>query len=331
MTSRERVESALSFSGPDRIPMGLPSPYPNDFSRSGISPDPNRKSHGWEKKDGNWEMLDEWGNTWARLEDISKGEVAKGAIETWEMLESYEFPNYDLDMRYEKARKVFSSEKEKYRIGGIPGFPFNIARKMRRMDNFLMDLILEPDNVKGLLGKLEDILETAIIHLADAGADAVMFAEDWGAQDRLLIDPKLWRRFFKPGFERLCGVAHERGLAVFMHTCGHVYEIIGDLTEVGIDVLQFDQPELHGIDNLSRDFGGKANFWCPVDIQKTLQTKDEEKIRNAAREMIGKLGCFGGGFIAGYYGSNEAIGLDPIWQDIACRAFVDLGRYSSSS
>ena len=33
----------------------------------------------------------------------------------------------------------------------------------------------------------------------------------------------------------------------------------------------------------------KITFWCPVDIQKTLQTKDEEKIRSEAREMIDKL------------------------------------------
>jgi hypothetical protein len=41
--------------------------------------------------------------------------------------------------------------------------------------------------------------------------------------------------------------------------------------------------------------------------------------------MIAKFGANGGGFIAGYYGSNEGIGLDPAVQDIACRAFVKYG------
>ncbi len=41
--------------------------------------------------------------------------------------------------------------------------------------------------------------------------------------------------------------------------------------------------------------------------------------------MIERLGAGGGGFIAGYYPSNEAIGLEPKWQDVACRAFVKHG------
>ncbi len=71
--------------------------------------------------------------------------------------------------------------------------------------------------------------------------------------------------------------------------------------------------------------GGRVAFWCPVDIQKPLQTRDPQKIRSEARHMIETLGGHQGGFIAGYYGDNEAIGLDPSIQDIACRAFVEFG------
>ncbi|NLT43082.1 MAG: hypothetical protein GXX93_10450, partial [Anaerolineae bacterium] len=146
-----------------------------------------------------------------------------------------------------------------------------------------------------------------------------------GTQDQLLVSPRTWQKLFRPGFEQLVGAARREGLDVWMHSCGAIYEIIPDLVDIGIAVLQFDQPELHGIDNLARDFGGRVNFWCPVDIQKTLQTRDAEVIDAAAREMIEKLGCFGGGFIAGFYGSNEAIGLEPWVQDVACQAFVKYG------
>ena len=95
--------------------------------------------------------------------------------------------------------------------------------------------------------------------------------------------------------------------------------------EAGIDVCQFDQPELHGIDYLSENFGGRMTFWCPVDIQKTLQTGDPVKVETAAKEYVEKLGCFGGGFIAGYYASNDAIKVDPELQAVACRAFMKYG------
>jgi hypothetical protein len=101
-----------------------------------------------------------------------------------------------------------------------------------------------------------------------------------------------------------------------------------DMIEAGIDVFQFDQPALYGIQSLADQFGGRATFWCPVDIQKTLQTRDAQAIRAEAKAMVGLLGASGGGFIAGYYSSNEALGLDPRWQDAACQAFVEYGAPS---
>ena len=41
------------------------------------------------------------------------------------------------------------------------------------------------------------------------------------------------------------------------------------------------------------------------------------------------VGCLIG-FIAGYYGDNASIGLDPCWQEIACRAFMRYGNYAAS-
>jgi hypothetical protein len=48
--------------------------------------------------------------------------------------------------------------------------------------------------------------------------------------------------------------------------------------------------------------------------------------------MLNKLWRGRGGFIAGYYGDNTSIGLDPKWQDYACSEFIKSGikaRYSS--
>jgi uroporphyrinogen-III decarboxylase len=196
---------------------------------------------------------------------------------------------------------------------------------MRRLDNFLMDVLAEPEKTTRLLEMVEEQVYHAIRRLAEAGADAVMFAEDWGTQDRLLVSPSVWQGMFKPGYVRLCRTARERGVFVIMHSCGFIYEAMEGMLDAGIDSFQFDQPELYGIDLLADEFGGRATFWCPVDIQATLQARDTGKIEAAARKMIERLGAHGGGFIAGYYGSNEAIGLDPEWQDVACQAFVKYG------
>lgn len=323
MISREIIIKSLEFKGPVRIPMSLPSPYPNDFVGAGLDANPHISDKWVHNKEGNrWEKVDEWGNTWARLEEYSKGEVVRGAIQNWGKLKDYKLPPLDLPERYKETKKIFSQHPDKFHIAHLPGFPFSVARKMRRMDNFLLDVIAEKENVARLLKDISNLLEVVICKFSGIGADAIMFAEDWGTQDSLLISPDLWRELFKPGFIQLCSVAHKKGLYVFMHSCGDIYEIIPDLIEVGVDVLQFDQPALHGVDRLARDFGGRVNFWCPVDIQKILPARDKSLIENFARDLIETLGSFNGGFIAGYYESNEALDLEPYWQDVACKAFV---------
>ena len=100
-----------------------------------------------------------------------------------------------------------------------------------------------------------------------------------------------------------------------------------EAVEAGVEMLQFDQPDLYGIDNLEKfQEMGKITFWCPVDIQTTLQTRDEKIIRAKARQMLEKLwkGC--GGFVAGYYEDYESIGLEPEAQDWACDEFVNYGK-----
>ena len=69
----------------------------------------------------------------------------------------------------------------------------------------------------------------------------------------------------------------------------------------------------------------KITFWCPVDIQTTLQTRDEKAIKEKAVEMLDKLWGGRGGFIAGYYGDNDSIGLAPVWQEHACDQFMESG------
>ncbi len=326
MNSREIVLRTLDYTGPERVAASFPAPYWRDvrnthYSLAGFRPE-------WQEvRPGRQEYVDEWGNTWARVDKTSKGEVSRGVLEDWGQMDRLVLPDLANPDNFHGVRAFVNDvDSQHFVIGGLPGFPFNIARKMRRLDNFLMDILLEPEKVAELLRRVEDLLADTLVQYASTGIDAVMFPEDWGTQESLMISPATWREVFKPGFARLCDVAHNHGLKVFMHSCGKITAIIPDLIEAGIDLLQFDQPRLHGIETLGQ-FHGQITFWCPVDIQKTLQSHDEELIRADAKAMIEALGGPEGGFVAGYYGDNSSIGLDLHWQDVACKAFMEYGDY----
>lgn len=322
MTSKEIVRRTIEYTAPERVGRSFQD---SDICGAGCSA--TTHATGWQEVGGGrWERTDEWGNVWARLDPASKGEVVKGVLEDISLMDSYEFPDYSRPEDYAGVSQRRTEFPDKWLNGGIPGFAFNIARKMRKLEQYLMDLVLEADRMHELHDRIDILVENMIRNYAAAGVDGVMFCEDWGTQNQTLISPKMWRKEFFPRFQKLCGIAHDLGIKVFMHSCGKIEKIVPGLMEAGIDVLQFDQPDLHGIDVLAAHQGrGKITFWCPVDIQKTLQQRDEGIIRQKAREMLDKLWHGRGGFIAGYYGDNASIGLDPKWQNHACDEFIKVG------
>lgn len=322
MTSREIVRRTLVFERPERVARSF---HDSDFVSTRHRVDTYATD--WTQLDPKrWERTDEWGNTWGRIDPTSKGEVVRGVLDQLEDLGKYRFPDFGNPADYENVRIVRNSNADHWLIGSLPGFAFNIARKMRKLEQYLMDLVLEREQMSRLHDRIDTILEQMIVNYAAAGVDAVMFPEDWGTQNGMLVDPGLWRAEFRPRFERLCGVAHSHDVKVFMHSCGKIEAIVPDLIESGIDLLQFDQPNLHGIDTLAAyQEDNDITFWCPVDIQTTLQLQNRDAIEAKADEMLEKLWIGQGGFIAGYYNDTASIGLDPEWQEIACRRFVERG------
>lgn len=326
MTGRERVKRCIEYKNPDRCPMSLPPPYPNDFCSAGITADPDwRPWRTWESTEfRQWE--DEWHNVWKCLPNTSRGEVIEGVIKDWSDLDNYQMPRLDLPLRYEKARETFAANPDKYHLGHLNGFPFAIMRYMRRMDIFLADTLLYPDEVNSLQRKVVDLLKRCMDQWATTDCDGVMFAEDWGTQERLLVSPKLWHELFEWAFRELVDHATKLGLTVWMHSCGYIKDIIPTLVDIGIKVLQLDQPRLSGLDFLAETCHGKTAIWSPVDIQRDLPTGDEKHIRACARELIDKLGSNGGGFICGFYGDVKSLGVKPEWQMWACDEFVRHAR-----
>ena len=73
----------------------------------------------------------------------------------------------------------------------------------------------------------------------------IVIMDDWGAQDRMMVSPAIWRELFKPIYREYCDVARQAGKFVFMHSDGCILDILPDLIEVGVQ--RAEQPgRVHG-------------------------------------------------------------------------------------
>lgn len=326
VTPREIIRANLECRNPPRIGMAFSGGRWNDLTGASLGPVPDWNPERW--TEGNVEYYnDEWGNIWHRLVGRSRGgEIHTPALRDWSDLERYRMPDIASPGRFAAARERFRAEEELFRVGGLPGFPFAICRYLRKMETYFQDLVWERRSIDRLHARVTDLLEQMIVEWTDAGADAVMFCEDWGLQDRLLVSPRMWREIFKPLFARLCGTARNGGMHVIMHSCGYVWDILDDLADVGVSAMQFDQPALCGLDRLAEKLRAvRMCLYAPVDIQQVMPSGDRGLIESQARRMVD---LFRHGFIATSYGDLHGIGVEPEWDNWAYEVFREAAEGS---
>ncbi len=325
MNSHENVIEAIEFTGPERIPMIFPDYL--DYPGYG---DPDIVGLSYTASEGRkfTEDMDEWGCVWARIDNKTMGRVVRYPLSDWADFDNYQFPDPLAKDRFKEAKKRFSRLKNKYVLGGAGFTLFERMHFLRGFDALLLDLHLHKEKVQALADQILDFQIQIVKQWGRVGIDGIIFSDDWGTQNSLIIHPKVWRNIFKPRYERLFDVVHKEGMHAFFHSCGQIYEVIPDLIECGIDVLEVTQPDLWGIEKLGKDFGGRICFCGAVDKQNTLLRGSKNAIRREARRLINALGAFNGGFIA-MGDVSDFHDLEIPWGNfkVMCEAFKEFGKY----
>jgi uroporphyrinogen decarboxylase len=213
-------------------------------------------------------------------------------------LSGYAFPDFPAAYRFESLADWCRQNREHFTIIWV-GDLWERATFMRGMENILLDLILHPKFVEELLeGITGYVLGTMKILFHRFEFDGIAVSDDYGAQNSLLMSPAAWRRFIKPRLAKIYQSAKDHGRIVFQHSDGHIYPIIGDLIDIGCDILHPIQPEAMDVFKLKREFGQYLTLWGGMRTQDLLVWGTPEEIRDEVRKLKRELGK-GGGYIVG--------------------------------
>jgi uroporphyrinogen decarboxylase len=183
-----------------------------------------------------------------------------------------------------------------------------------------------PDHLKALIARLAEAQRESIRRLHAIGCDGVMGYDDWGMQDRLMVGLGLIDEFFRSHYEANWKLAHDLGMDVWLHSCGYILPLLPRLHAWGLDVIQQDQQENQGLENLDAAVGGRLAFWCPVDVQKTMINGSLDEIRAYVRRMIATLGSHNGGLVSMAYSTPETINHTLEKTAAMCAAFREYGQ-----
>ena len=324
-TSREIVRRAIEMDGPPRVPYSFIQPLESDFVELAVAAAAAAGMAGLPKGELSF---DKWGvgqrgtgRHWAHSEVHPLADLSA--------LDGYQFPEPMPPAQVELARALTTAGNEagKYVVGADPILTIERLRDLMGFDNLMLALYTDRERFERLLDKLIDMaIEAVHVYAEMGGVHGFMTWEDWGLQTTLQIRPEQWREVFRPRYQRLVGEAHKAGMHYLWHCCGYIVDIIPDMIEIGVDVVQIDQPRLMGIKRLAGEFGGKICFWNTVDIQwSPLEEVGLEELRADAKHMIEQFGRFNGGFIARQYPQPRDIGMPLEKHQAIYEAFMESG------
>jgi len=334
MDSRERTFLSLRHEQPDRVPRDFWSTRETDAKLLKALELPNREAlldrfdvdlryiegpryvgrPPAKYADGSEE--DVWGvpRTTTRAGEGERRQSYKEVVrsplreaETADDLEAYpKWPSpdhYDYSVVREQAARV----RDAGRVACFMGDRLNRiaqlkpAMYLRGVDQALMDMVVNPELFRRLVGRMRRFYETylqRILESAGGPIDLVVTGDDFGSQNGMLCSPALWREFLLPGFRRFIEIAADFGVPVMHHTCGSVREIVPDMIEAGLKVLNPLQPGTRNMDpaDLKAAFGDRLCFHGSISIQTNLPFGAPDDVREEVRQRMADLAP-GGGFI----------------------------------
>lgn len=249
------------------------------------------------------DYIDEWGIGWRSVQYTTPFGVGRYTefghhpLAEDSAVDTYQPPNPNRSELYKEADWLLQNFKESHWIVGVTVTTiFETAWALRGYERMLTDLALRPELAERILDFPYHYHLVAAKTLAQMGVDMIWLGDDIGAQNSMLISPKMWRKFLKPRMANLIAEvkAANPQVKVAYHSDGSIYPIIPDLIEIGVDVLNPIQPASMDPAELKRLYGDRLCFWGSIDEQHTLPFGSPADVRAEVQTRLDTLGKNGG-------------------------------------
>jgi len=238
-------------------------------------------------------LLDEFGVEFD-ISGVDKdiGAVVNRILNNVDEIYAYEPPVIDEAWIRDAGSRHVADAGDMFTVALLGFSLFERAWSLCGMEDLLCFMKTDGGAIHSLFTKLVKYNLTKVRIAIECGFDGVMFGDDWGYQRGLIMGPDLWRSMIKPYVAETYAYVKSMGKVVLHHSCGDCREIMGDLTDIGLDVYQTFQPEIYGLNKLPG-----LTIWGGISTQVDMPFKTPAEIYEITRRTMKILGE-GGGYIA---------------------------------
>lgn len=240
---------------------------------------------------------DHWGSVWQVGEPGVMGEVCQPALPDWSGLVNFRPPFATLRKQDMEPVHRLCGTSDCFILSDWTANPFERLQFLRGPENLYLDIGYGTLEMRRLLAMVHDFYLEYIHRWCQTPVDGIVFSDDWGSNQGLLIHPRTWRALFKPLYSEYVSLIHSCGKFAFFHTDGNIQLIYEDLVEIGIDAVN-SQLFVMDIEELGRKFRGQVTFWGELDRQHILPFGSPDQVQESVRLVKRALGSEKGGCIA---------------------------------
>ena len=249
------------------------------------------------------EHTDAWGTVWRNIERGLTSFPTGYPLTDWDDFDSYTAPNPDADefgrpRDWESTARALAGAKEKGHLATgwlVHGFMYLRLTYLRGFENLMLDIASGEPRLAELIRMVEDQNMAVVGKWIEAGAEYMVAGDDLGLQQALPMSPAHWREYVKPSYERIFAPCREADIPVYLHTDGHVLEIIGDLIDVGVTIIN-PQIRANGLPGLQKYAKGRVVIDLDLDRQ-LFPFASPRQLREHVREAYEALRAPEGGLM----------------------------------
>jgi len=218
----------------------------------------------------------------------------QGALTTREDFERFRWPSIEefdfFPFEYLNAHLPDGMGLVSSHGGGV----FEHTTWIMSLEGFCATLVTDASLVSAVTQKLGDLMASFYEHLLELDRLVAVFpGDDMGYNVGTIVSPDDLRRYFLPWHKKFAGMAHQKGLPYFLHSCGNVEKIMEDLiVDVKIDGKHSFENNIIPVQDFQARYGDRIAVLGGVDLN-ILGASTPEEVRRHARFLIETCGSRG--------------------------------------
>lgn len=303
MDSRERVERALAFETPDRVPFNFWMDRARMAELDQKLGDNFRITH----YDADvWESIIFPAFPAGSFEPRSNTMwMTAPAFEDWSQTPTLPMPDPEDPAWLAGLHADLERFADKAILAGMPSV-LTAVEGMRSQEQVYLEMLLYPDLVSAFFHRMSDVMAALAEKVAKTDVTAIYVMDDFAFNGGLLMSIDTLRELVMPHWKKVIDIAHAHDKPVFFHSDGDVspaWELMCD--ELGVRMLNPLQPNLQDLAEFKRRFHGRMGCYGGLETG-IIHTLTRDQIREHVFSLFERCGA-GGGLIMSSHDIDYAI------------------------